>query len=242
MLAVIAAACSLMVAAVTTVNLATQVFGLLPVANGGTGVSTATANTLFAGPGSGSAAAPSFRAQVAADAPVITSTVGQDGIYNNGTSLFTGSTWTTGTPVNSTMYVMQLNLPRSEVIGHATVDVTTGGASEIFYACLYNPAGTTLLWSASGAVNSIAVDSFSATQYTALPGSYLLGWEQTGTTAAVFEAFNSLSPAQAAVTNKNGTRWATAANGVSGSACPTQLGTLTAITTALTPPIIALEP
>lgn len=43
------------------------VVGTLPVANGGTGVSTASANTFFAGPTSGSAAAPSFRAPVAKD-------------------------------------------------------------------------------------------------------------------------------------------------------------------------------
>lgn len=41
--------------------------GILPVANGGTGVATASANTFFAGPSSGAAAAPSFRAIVSAD-------------------------------------------------------------------------------------------------------------------------------------------------------------------------------
>lgn len=43
--------------------------GTLAVANGGTGVSTATANTVFAGPTTGGAAAPAFRALVAADIP-----------------------------------------------------------------------------------------------------------------------------------------------------------------------------
>jgi len=41
--------------------------GILNVANGGTGVATATANTVFAGPTAGAAAPPSFRALVAAD-------------------------------------------------------------------------------------------------------------------------------------------------------------------------------
>jgi hypothetical protein len=41
--------------------------GTLNVANGGTGVATATANTVFAGPTTGAAAAPSFRTLVAAD-------------------------------------------------------------------------------------------------------------------------------------------------------------------------------
>jgi hypothetical protein len=43
--------------------------GTLPVAAGGTGVTSATANTVFAGPTTGAAAAPSFRALVAADIP-----------------------------------------------------------------------------------------------------------------------------------------------------------------------------
>ena len=48
-------------AAVTQINLATQVHSTLPVANGGTGAATANANNFFAGPLLGSAAAPSFK-------------------------------------------------------------------------------------------------------------------------------------------------------------------------------------
>lgn len=43
--------------------------GQLAVSRGGTGTATATANTVFAGPTSGGAAAPSFRALVAGDIP-----------------------------------------------------------------------------------------------------------------------------------------------------------------------------
>jgi hypothetical protein len=53
----------------TTINLATPV----SVANGGTGVATASANTVFAGPTTGSAAAPAFRTLVAADIPSLSS-------------------------------------------------------------------------------------------------------------------------------------------------------------------------
>jgi hypothetical protein len=42
---------------------------ILPIANGGTGAATASANLIFAGPGSGAAAAPLFRALVTADIP-----------------------------------------------------------------------------------------------------------------------------------------------------------------------------
>lgn len=45
--------------------------GFLAVACGGTGVATANANTIFAGPSSGNAAAPSFRALNTADLPTL---------------------------------------------------------------------------------------------------------------------------------------------------------------------------
>jgi hypothetical protein len=59
-----------------------DITGTLPVANGGTGVTTTAANLVFAGPTSGSsAAAPSFRALVAADLPT-----GSANYVNNGTT------------------------------------------------------------------------------------------------------------------------------------------------------------
>ncbi len=59
-----------------------DITGTLPVANGGTGATTAAANLVFAGPTSGSsAAAPSFRALVAADLPT-----GSTNYVNNGTT------------------------------------------------------------------------------------------------------------------------------------------------------------
>ena len=48
---------------------AANVTGTVAVANGGTGVDTASANTVFAGPTTGSAAAPAFRALVVNDLP-----------------------------------------------------------------------------------------------------------------------------------------------------------------------------
>lgn len=55
-----------------TASLTAGVTGILPVANGGTGVSsvaTQTANTVWAGPPSGSAATPTFRVLVGTDLP-----------------------------------------------------------------------------------------------------------------------------------------------------------------------------
>jgi hypothetical protein len=57
-------------ASASSTNLSSSVSGTLAVANGGTGNSTATQNFIFAGPATGStAAAPGFRALVAADIP-----------------------------------------------------------------------------------------------------------------------------------------------------------------------------
>lgn len=59
-------------ASLTNLNASNVTSGTLEVARGGTGTATANANTVFAGPSSGSAAAPSFRALAAADIPSIT--------------------------------------------------------------------------------------------------------------------------------------------------------------------------
>jgi hypothetical protein len=66
----------------------------LPVASGGTGVTTAAANTVFAGPISGLAAPPAFRALIAADIPALTS--GASILYGNGTGGFSNVTIGTG--------------------------------------------------------------------------------------------------------------------------------------------------
>lgn len=52
------------------VSLTADVSGTLPIANGGTGAATTTANFVFSGPTSGGAAAPSFRALGLSDLPV----------------------------------------------------------------------------------------------------------------------------------------------------------------------------
>lgn len=59
-------------ASLTSLNASNVSSGTLAVARGGTGVATANANAVFAGPTSGDAAAPAFRTLVAADIPILT--------------------------------------------------------------------------------------------------------------------------------------------------------------------------
>jgi hypothetical protein len=71
----------------------------LAVAYGGTGVKTSAANYVFAGPTTGAAAAPSFRALVAADIPALPyapQTSGTSILYGNGSGGFSNVTIGTG--------------------------------------------------------------------------------------------------------------------------------------------------
>jgi hypothetical protein len=111
--------------------------GQLAVSRGGTGVSTATANTVFAGPTTGAAAAPTFRALVAADIPALP--------YGTGTvtSVAALTLGTTGTDLSSTVAnstttpVITLNVP--------TASATNRGALSAADWTTFNnkqPAGT----------------------------------------------------------------------------------------------------
>lgn len=60
-------------AAKSSVDLAADVSGVLPIANGGTGTNSVGPNLIFAGPSSGGSAAPSFRALTVADLPATAS-------------------------------------------------------------------------------------------------------------------------------------------------------------------------
>jgi len=150
----------------------------------------------------------------------------------------------TGTPVNNTMYVHRPTIMAPQVLGHATFNVTTGGTAETMYVCLYNAGGTTLLWSASGSVNSSStVVSVSASQYTLLPGvEYIVAYGQSGTTSAVVTT-ESNSNTFGSIINQNIVRLGTAANGVgTGPGCPATTGVLTANAAVASEMVILLEP
>lgn len=170
--------------------------------------------------------------------------VGVDMLWTNGVR---GTYWgptSTGTPTNNTMFITPLVVETPLIVGHATFDVTTAGTSETMFACVYNANGSglpnSLVWSGSIAVNTTNAKSISAAQVTLNPGLYWVGFEQTGTTGATVEVYNSVA-AWINIINANGARAATTANAVSGSACPSSTGTLTAQSSAGTLAMI-LEP
>lgn len=164
---------------------------------------------------------------------VADSTVGDGGVWSSGAAGGYGySSTVTITPARNVMYAHQLNLKWTQVIGNATVRVIGAGTSETLYMCLYNGAGTTLLWSASGAINTASTTvSLSNTQYTATPGVYMLAFEQTGSAAATLIGYGTTWDVFSIRLGKNTVRDATASPGVSGGVCPSSL-TLTALTSA----------
>ena len=85
---------SLVAADIPNISAAKITTGTLEVARGGTGAATSAANRVFAGPSSGAAAAPSFRALVAADIPTLaigTKTSGTLAVGRGGTGATTAS-------------------------------------------------------------------------------------------------------------------------------------------------------
>jgi len=85
-----------------TLSNSSAVTGTLAVVNGGTGATTASANTIFAGPTSGSAAAPAFRSLVGADLPnPSATTLGGVESYTAVSNQFLTSISTSGVPVSA---------------------------------------------------------------------------------------------------------------------------------------------
>lgn len=142
------------------------VTGTLAAANGGTGASTASDNTVFAGPATGGPSAPTFRALVASDIPSHSTdklTSGTLGVARGGTG---ASTFTAGivkssgsTSALSTESTISLS---SEVSG--TLPVANGGTG----ATTLNSNGV-LLGGGTSAVS--ATTAGSANQVLRVPGA-----------------------------------------------------------------------
>lgn len=167
--------------------------------------------------------------------------VGTDGIWTSGATLFGGIPGSNSTLTNSTAYITTVAFSRSQVIGHFTANVVTAGSSETLYACLYNASGSTLLWSANTTVNATGVVSGTAAQYTAAPGMYLFMYEATGTTAPSMSVYNTGGGIYNII-NKNANRHGTATNTISGSACPATNSVAATSTVLASDVAIFLEP
>ena len=95
-----------------TTGTASNVTGVVAVANGGTGVATTTANFIFAGPSSGSPAAPTFRALTTADIPALgygTGSVTSVGLSLPSIMAVTGSPVTTSGTLTGTLTTQAAN-------------------------------------------------------------------------------------------------------------------------------------
>jgi hypothetical protein len=205
------------------------------------GFSSAAAGTPIVLDGSGNA-------QISAPS----STVGQGGVWSSGLPLGGPGNpgGSSGTPVSGTGYAQQLNLTFPTVIGHATFDVVTcASCGTVVSVCVYNAAGTSVVWPVSGTaaqtgtINAPAIESVSATQATLEPGIYEVFFEQVAsTTAAVIQTYTAGAAVSSSIANQNGHRSATTANVISGTSCPSSLGTLTGSTAAPTQTMLALEP
>jgi hypothetical protein len=133
----------------------------LAVSYGGTGVKTATANYVFAGPTSGSAAAPSFRALVTSDIPALTS--GTSILYGNGSGGFSNVTIGSGVSfVGGTLSASGSGGTVTSVTGTAPV-VSSGGTTP----AISMAAATT---SVSGYLTSTDWNTFNGKQ---AAGAYL---------------------------------------------------------------------
>jgi hypothetical protein len=193
-----------------------------------------TANTVFAGPTSGGAAAPTFRALVSADISGLLptfSTSGQGGFFGPGLSGWGGWNFNTNVSlvnVTNEVRVCQFLLPYSITIRKISVYHSGGLVGNHAFFGIYNASGNLLVDSGQlTSVSSPAIISVTLGAAVVLsPGTYYLAqssdttsqWQTLGlnTTGFAVDLFNN-----------NANRAGVAANGTSGTALPATLGAIT---------------
>ena len=198
-------------------------------------LSTQTANTVFAGPASGSAAAPTFRGLVAADLPSFTSS-NISGFFGGPICLDWGTpTTTTGSSWSATFgYFILFYLPINVTVSKATIYVQAVSASatkQMSFGIYPASAGSTALVKAAVNVSTGQATGVRGTTFASTP--LTSGWYYyviTGnTTDASFLYWNAPQGNVFNIMNANGVRTGSVAVSTPGT-LDTMLGTLTAST------------
>lgn len=201
------------------------------------------ANIVLAGPASGSAAAPTFRALVAADFPALVSTAGQGGFFAPFIN-HTGSMATSANVVvasNNLVRAHQFVLPFGATINKISFQVTTGaGAGSKLNIGIYDAAGTTLLLN-TGAIDAnttgVITAAVSGGPITLNPGVYWVAWTCDSATLQMQQV---LSDTQLnAIMSNSVARSGSAANASVAGVFPSALGAITAVQTRI--PILFFE-
>lgn len=190
-----------------------------------------TANTHFAGPASGAAAAPTFRALVPADLPTVS--VGAAGfwggtVYPN----FNTDSTTVVLSTNNEVRAIQFVLPFSITVDHVTFFIGVGQTSAKCDFGFYNAAGTTLLATTGGANATTAQNGVNRIAFTGsvtLQAGVVYWFAFTCNNAAVTFQNILIGANQATVLNQGSVRMGTSGTASSGGALGASLGTLSAI-------------
>ena len=187
-------------------------------------LATQTANTVFAGPTTGSAAAPTFRTLVGADIPTLApyffSPFGDAGGFQG--------TNTIGTAAAGLVRCVSFVLPYAITVSNMIINVNTSSNGNHSYVALYNSAKNLVV---QGTFNLTAATGAYTTSVTATPlpaGQYYLAWSQDNGTVNLLAAATT-SATGVGIFNKNVVKIGTAANAQSGGTMPSALGVITTL-------------
>jgi hypothetical protein len=207
-------------------------------------LNTQTKNTFLGGPGSGAAAAPTFRSITTPDLPNQTLNYWFPGTIQpptNGSS----QTISGGSGFANTVRFIIFTLPFNTTISKASIFVGTIDNGQTADFGIYNAAGTSKLWSigAGGGISLSNSNAQSATNTTVslAAGSYMFAWTESGTVGYVY-AWNMNTDLYLLLVSGSSYKYGTCTNTATAGVLPAACGTLIAATVALNVPAIMLEP
>jgi hypothetical protein len=207
-------------------------------------LNTQTKNTFLGGPGSGAAAAPTFRSITTPDLPNQTLNYWFPGTIQpptNGSS----QTISGGSGFANTVRFIIFTLPFNTTISKASIFVGTIDNGQTADFGIYNAAGTSKLWSI-GAGSGISLSNSNAqsatnTTVSLAAGSYMFAWTESGTVGYVY-AWNMNTDLYLLLVSGSSYKYGTCTNTATAGVLPAACGTLIAATVALNVPAIMLEP